>query len=118
MTYEELFDYFPTGRETAISAKAAAELLHCSKRELRQLVTDLRLHGFIICSDVNGYYQPETGEELAAFYRAEISRLKTASKILKPVREKLERMGYNFLNDSFKTDRQITFDMEVEKVET
>lgn len=53
------------GKNNGITAKMLAGVLACSEREVRTLITELRLDGVAVCGTPStGYYIAATGEEL------------------------------------------------------
>jgi hypothetical protein len=56
--------YIRKGGSNAISMDTLSRLTDSTPREVRQCVLNARLSGFIICSNENGYFIPETEHEL------------------------------------------------------
>lgn len=53
------------GAQKGISAQALADLAGCNKRQVRDLVTALRIEGVAVCGHPStGYFIAETAEEL------------------------------------------------------
>lgn len=55
------------GRENGITAQAVAQLIDVPPRQVRHLVTELRMDGVAVCGTPrDGYYIAASGEELEA----------------------------------------------------
>lgn len=77
-----------SGAENAIPLQHLVSLTELPARQVRQLIQAERLRGAQILADnQNGYYLPETQEDVEQFYRsmlhraAEITRVATAVKL-------------------------------------
>lgn len=64
---EDLKNLPPTGKGNAISARELAAKLGITERVLRDIITEERVRGVVICSSVAGYYLPENREEIRDF---------------------------------------------------
>lgn len=91
MLTDDIMLIIPKGSKHAVSMSYIADLLHIDKRVVRQAVLRERLNGKIIASNQNGYFIPETPEELRSYYQWSRSRAMTTLKALKPVRKELTK---------------------------
>lgn len=57
----------PTGKENAISASELAIKVGTTERKLREVITEERVSGTVICSSMNGYYLPANRNEIVEF---------------------------------------------------
>ena len=65
----DILSVIPTGRENAISMREIADLLDLdSTRPVRKLINEARTDGTLICSGDNGYWLPESLEEVRDSY--------------------------------------------------
>lgn len=90
---DALLELIPKGKENAIESGKLAGVLHVSIRGLSQALLQARLDGSIIASCNQGYYIPETDNELLEYYRAQHKHATTQLRSLKPVRQELKRRG-------------------------
>ena len=87
-----LIDLLPHGKSRAVSMKHLADVFGCTEREVRAMIHRARCDGSIICGDSNGYYLPETREELMRWYRLARKRSLSGLKALKAARQQLREM--------------------------
>lgn len=90
--YQKTLDLIPIGRSNAIPMKQLAFLLGVAPRDIRQAILDARLDGVIVCSGMEGYFFPETVDEMLEFLNAHYSRAMTTLASLKGTREKLKEL--------------------------
>jgi len=76
-------DLLSKGSDNAISMERLSGLTGFTTREVRQSILSARLSGFLICSNTNGYFIPETETEIIDWYHTMMLRVKTTLKILK-----------------------------------
>ena len=76
-----------------ISRAELARAYDVTVREIQRMVTNARIHGEIIASDVRGYYIPVEAQELCSFYRVHRTRALTTLRSLKAVRATLMNAG-------------------------
>lgn len=57
---KQFLDILRTGKRNAIKARN----INMCDREIREIVSNLRIKGYPVCSDHNGYYLAENKEEL------------------------------------------------------
>ena len=88
--HDRLMMMIPHGEENAVSMRELARLCSASPREVRKMVEVARCDGMIIASSDQGYFIPESKEELLAYYRCVKCRIATAIKTLRPVEDLLE----------------------------
>ena len=91
MNKETLLQLIPTGEENAISAEKLAGVIHCNKRNLRAMVSQLRRDGAVIGSSNRGYFIPATIEELERTLKRNTRRAESCQRDWKPARELLHK---------------------------
>ena len=91
--YELILPHIGKGKKNAVCRRKIASVLETSKRNISQLVLNARLDGYIIASDNDGYYIPETDEELQSYYKMHRKRAVMALASLKAPRKELVRRG-------------------------
>ena len=64
---DDLRNILPTGKSNAISARELAAKIGVSDRVLRDIVTEDRVKGIVICSSSAGYYLPANKDEIREF---------------------------------------------------
>lgn len=93
MTLEEIiYHSIPTGKYNAIHTIEIQKRTGTSEREIRKTIENLRRKGTCICSGANGYYLPETEEELIQYIRTVKKTAKSSLYTLKTARRELKRM--------------------------
>lgn len=60
-------DLIPTGKDMAISSRELAAKMSITERKLREIITEERTSGTVICSSANGYYLPSNRGEIEEF---------------------------------------------------
>lgn len=83
-------DYIFKGEENAVSLSELCRITGLENRTLRLVIETERRNGTVICSSVNGYFYPETEQELQAYVHQERARassikagLRAAERLLK-----------------------------------
>ena len=66
--FKALLELIPKGKENAISRKQLGTLIGETQREVSRTIHNARKAGHIICSSAQGYYKPQTDEELVEGY--------------------------------------------------
>lgn len=93
-------DFISYGKAKAVKMSELAAAMHTSEREVRKIIHDARCNDAVICSDNDGYFIPETREELLPYYSAARKRSISGLKSLKAAKRKLEEFkGQQSLND-------------------
>ena len=92
MTRRELIDYIPASPDR-ISMSSLARVRNKTERETRQDIANARINGHIIGSDAEGYYIPQSPQEMASYYRTHRKRALTCLRGLKAVRKALRAAG-------------------------
>ena len=64
---KDLKSILPTGKRNAISVRELAAKIGVSERVLRDIVTEGRVKGIVICSSSAGYYLPANKDEIREF---------------------------------------------------
>ena len=88
-----LTDSIPTGRRDAISMGHLARVHNLSGRKMRLAIERARRAGILICSCDNGYFMPETLEEIQEHARRMGERIKTGRACLVPFLREIRRAG-------------------------
>ena len=78
-----IMDNISTGEENVVSLAELCRITGIENRELRAIIAAERLKGAVICSSVNGYFYPETVQELQAYVHQERARSRSISQGLK-----------------------------------
>lgn len=93
MTLEEIiYNSIPSGKDNAIHTIEIQKRTGSPERKIRKTIEILRRKGMIICSGANGYYLPETEEELIQYIRTVKKTAKSSLYTLKTARHELKRM--------------------------
>ncbi len=85
-----LTDSIPAGRADAVSMAYLAKINRMTEREVRKAIEQARRAGILICSCENGYFMPETMQEIKAHVHRAGSRIKTGRECLEPFIRELE----------------------------
>lgn len=90
----DLAEFLPTSRENAISMGDLAEVLHCSRREVRAAVERARRHGLPVVSSCDpnggGYFLARNRDEAADYVRQQLARIGTARAAINAVEKAFE----------------------------
>lgn len=78
-SFAEWLKEYHSGKENAVTAKKMSQW--GSGVDIRSMVHDLRIQGFPICSDNDGYYYATTADELDATINIMRSRAKEIEKV-------------------------------------
>ena len=89
----KLLDMIPYGEENARHMSDLANYFGVEERDIRREILHLRIRGTIIASSQNGYFIPETRQELYTYYRKAKGRALTTLRSLKRTRRILCGMG-------------------------
>ena len=89
----ELLKVIPSGEENARHMDELATFFGVEPRDIRREILHLRIRGNIIASSQNGYFIPETRQELYTYYRKTKGRALTTLRSLKRTRRILCGMG-------------------------
>lgn len=88
---ERILQTIGTGESGAVSAEQLTMITGLTSRELRKAVETLRRDGYVIISSDNGYYYPETVEEVKRYIGKESRRARSIFFTLRSARELLNR---------------------------
>lgn len=91
--YRTILQLIGTGEENAIHLCELIKYTKLHNRELRKCIEQLRRSGEVIISGNNGYYKPETKEELKRYIRQETHRAKSIFFTLKSAIIYHKRLG-------------------------
>lgn len=80
----KIADFLLTGKKNAISMADLAHVVNIPERSLRLEILQARINGELICSCENGYFLPESVDDIRAYVISRKAFIKTASKALKP----------------------------------
>lgn len=90
---EKVYSLIPEGKIRAIPMSFLASLLNTNERETRRAVLMARMHGKIICGTSEGYFKPESDEELLDYYHKARKRCITGLASLREARKLLIERG-------------------------
>ena len=91
--YKLLFALIPEGEENAVSMSSLAHSLRVECRDIRALVLKARKEGYIVASNMKGYFIPTDSKELLRYYRRTQQRQTTTAVSIGAVRRKLKEDG-------------------------
>ena len=91
--WEWLTDSIPTGRRDAISMRHLARVHNLSCRKMRLAIEQARRAGILVCSCEDGYFMPETLDEIKEHARRMGERVKTGRACLVPFLREIRRAG-------------------------
>jgi len=98
--YQALIDRLPEGHENAVSMKTLADSFDMKPAELRSYVLSARLDNVLVLSGQNGFFLPETEEEIEEYETKRRRYLRTAEKALAPFSREVTRIrGGGTAND-------------------
>lgn len=83
----DIVDMLGTGAEHAISTKTISTMTGFQDRAITLMVSAKRREGVIICSNVNGYFLPQTEDEITAT----ICNLRSREREIRITREAVEK---------------------------
>ena len=89
----DLTNFLSVGQENAVSAKTLAKTLGWHDRDVTFCINALRKEGEIICSGADGFWLPESDEDISRFVRGFRARIKDMEKALKPAEDYVNKMG-------------------------
>lgn len=93
---EKIFDItalLSKGETNAVSASTLARMLDWHQRDVTWCVNALRKQGVIICSGVEGFWLPESDEDVKRFARGFRARISDMEKALKPAEDYVKKIG-------------------------
>lgn len=88
---EMILQAIGTGEKNAANVEQLSMITGLNDRELRKAVERLRRDGYVIISSDNGYYYPETVEEVKRYISKESKRARSIFFTLRSARELLNR---------------------------
>lgn len=80
----KISDFLLTGRKNAISMTDLSHVADIPERSVRLEILQARIAGELICSCEQGYFLPETVDDIREYVISRKAYLKTANKALKP----------------------------------
>ena len=83
-------DFISTGEENAVSLAELCRITGLENRTLRLVIETERRNGTVICSSVNGYFYPETVQELQAYVHRERARSRSITRSLRAAERTLK----------------------------
>ena len=90
--YCSILNMLGAGKENAVHLKAIMKNTELKNREARKCIEHLRRSGTVIISNKNGYFIPETPEELQKYINQETHRAKSVFYTLKNARKLLQQI--------------------------
>lgn len=91
--WEWLTNSIPKGRRDAISMGHLARVHNLSSRKMRLAIEQARRAGILVCSCEQGYFMPETLDEIKEHARRMGERVKTGRACLVPFLREIRRAG-------------------------
>lgn len=79
------------GKENAVTNADLQQIMHTSRREVSQMIHLLREQGSIICGDSQGYYKPQTDNELIQGYDVLWKKAVSNLAVLKAMRREIKK---------------------------
>lgn len=89
--YKTLLRLIGRGENNAIHLCELVSYAKMESREVRKCIEQIKRSGEVIISSVNGYFKPETAEELKKYINQETQRAKSIFFTLKSAREMMQR---------------------------
>lgn len=80
----KIADFLLPGKKNAISMADLAHVVNIPERSLRLEILQARINGELICSCEQGYFMPESVDDIREYVISRKAFLKTAGKALKP----------------------------------
>ena len=80
----KIADFLLTGKKNAISMADLAHVANIPERSVRFEILQARINGELICSCEQGYFLPESVDDIREYVISRKAFLKTAGKALKP----------------------------------
>lgn len=80
----KISDFLLTGRKNAISMADLSHVADIPERSVRFEILQARIAGELICSCEQGYFLPETVDDIREYVISRKAYIKTAGKALKP----------------------------------
>lgn len=81
-----------TGEQNAVHLEVIMHKTELKNREVRKCIEQLRRSGNVIVSNINGYFKPETPEELQKYINQETHRAKSVFYTLKNARQLMQQI--------------------------
>ena len=82
-----ILDLIPIGEGRAVSMHYLASILNVETRDVRRMVEEARVDGYIIATCEDGYFIPETMVELLKYRNTHMKRINSAIRALSPAFE-------------------------------
>jgi len=82
-------EYLLAGKQNAISLSELSKITGMPERSLKKAVLDERLTGILILSSDQGYYLPDSIDDIREYVKTRRAYLKTAGKALLPFKKAL-----------------------------
>lgn len=89
--YCTILDMLKTGERNAVHLKSIMKKTELKNRGVRKCIEHLRRSGTVIISNKNGYFKPETPEELQKYINQEEHRAKSVFYTLKNARQLMKQ---------------------------
>lgn len=93
MNRVKIVDYISTGERDAVSLEELAISTGLSERAVRAEVLRARCAGSLIISTENGYFLPESDDDIRRFVMTRKAVIKTANKALRPFIKAISKQG-------------------------
>ena len=79
------------GKENAVTNADLQQIMHTSRREISQMIHILREQGLIVCADSQGYFIPQTDNELIQGYDLLWKKAVSNLAVLKAMRREIKK---------------------------
>lgn len=89
--YRTILDMLKTGEKNAVHLKSIMKKTELKNRGVRKCIEHLRRSGTVIISNKNGYFKPETPDELQKYINQEEHRAKSVFYTLKNARQLMKQ---------------------------
>jgi hypothetical protein len=90
MNLETLYNTIPLGAENSIGIDEIADTWKVSERTARQYIEKMIYKEMFVCNLRNGYFRPQTKDELNAYYNIILSHTKQFERKLYRLRKGIE----------------------------
>ena len=88
---DQLLDLIPEGRKNAVSSRKFMELLNCSERKLRSMISTIRKEGRFVCFCNQGFFFHANEQELSQTFQTLERKAKGIFESLKSARRELRQ---------------------------
>lgn len=96
-SHYDLYRILDFGRKNAKQLGYLSSVLGIGERNIRQMIEDLTVNGYVVCNLQNGkgYYKPETDEDFQAMLKLNASRAYSLLRKDYAIKKAFEKFKYN-----------------------